>query len=368
VKHLIMIFTTMFVFFIAASAQGEPDASATICASIASGNWSAAATWSCGHVPLSIDDVVIASGHMVTLDTDAAIAHLTASGTLTFGDDKMDRVLSVSDSILINSSGTIDIGKNTTHALNLGGDFTNNGSFAGFAAGGNRVINVTLNGARLQTISGTGATDFNDLAINSGTRAVFPATNLPTVRGTMTVNTGGAVQQTQTVSNSTVSFLQVSSNKYRGVDLITTHDLGSVTIVITTTVNGGCTSTGTSSPAYATRCYEITPTNNVTASVRLYALSTQLNGIAQANLRIYRYAGGWQGLATNASTGSDGGSYSYAQADTPGFSDFLLGGVTTPTAIELARLSARSTSEDWLLPIGFLGMVAIAIGLKRRRR
>jgi hypothetical protein len=365
-KHPSMIFTTMFVLFIAASAQGEPDAPTTICTSVASGNWSAAATWSCGHVPLSTDDVVIASGHRVTLDTDAAIAHLTASGTLTFGDDKTDRVLSVSDSILINSGGTIDIGKNTTHALNLGGDFTNNGSFAGFAAGGNRVINVTLNGARLQTLSGTGATDFNDLAINSGTRAVFPATDLPTIRGTMTVNAGGAVQQTQTVSNSTVSFLQISADRYRGVDLVTPNNLGSTTVVISTTTSGGCTTSG--SPFnYATRCYSIAPTNQATATLKLWVLTAELNGIPPGDLRIYRYTNQWLALTTNASTGSGTGSYTYAQADTPGFSSFLLSD-TTPTAIELTLLRAQSTAEGRLLPIGLLGIAALAIGVKLRRR
>jgi PGF-pre-PGF domain-containing protein len=189
---------------------------------------------------------------------------------------------------------------------------------------------------------------------------VIPATNIPTVAGTMTVNTGSALQQTQAVNSGTVAFLQISTNKYRGVDLTPVSALGSTTVVITTTNNGGCTSTGTGSPAYATRCYNITPTtNNVVTTVRLWALTSQLNGIAEANLNVYRYSGGWTQLATNRSTGNDAGSYSYGQADTPAFSSFLLGGPTAPTAITLQTWSARASSS-WL-PWGLLISVALLL-------
>jgi len=42
-----------------------------VCESAASGAWNNAATWSCGHVPLSCDQVV--AGHVVTLSQSVQV-------------------------------------------------------------------------------------------------------------------------------------------------------------------------------------------------------------------------------------------------------------------------------------------------------
>jgi hypothetical protein len=312
---------------------------------------------------------VIGAAHSITFDSliSITISSLTINGTLTF-DNSANHVLIVSGNVTINTGGTIKISGNATHALNIGGNWTDNGTFNGYH-NGNRYIDVTFNGSGQQTISGSSALAMRDLRVNGGSRVIFPATNLPTVNGAMTVNAGGAVQQTQTVNNGPVNFIQISTSAYRGVDLNTANNLGSTTVVITTTASDSCTTTGTGSPAYATRCYEITPANNLTATVRLYALTaTQLNGVAQANLRVYRYAGGWQQLTTNALTGSATGGYSYAQADTPGFSDFLLGGLTAPTAIKLSTFDAQSSVATWPVPIGLVGLTMAGLGLALKRR
>ncbi len=44
------------------------------CESLASGNWTTPATWSCGHVPTSCDAVVIKAGHVVSLGATSAVA------------------------------------------------------------------------------------------------------------------------------------------------------------------------------------------------------------------------------------------------------------------------------------------------------
>lgn len=44
------------------------------CESLASGNWTNAATWSCGRVPTSCDPVVIKAGHVITLGAASAVA------------------------------------------------------------------------------------------------------------------------------------------------------------------------------------------------------------------------------------------------------------------------------------------------------
>ncbi len=367
--------TVFFSFLAVATVRAKPAAPEANCTSTSAGDWNVIDRWSCGHVPDSTDDVIV--NHAVALNTEATILSLTISGTLTFDNNSMsNHTLTVLGNITINSSGVIDIstsGPQRTHALSIGGNFTNAGTFAGVSSKGNRVINTTFAGTGLQTIGGSGTTDFNNLTIGTGARVGFPAASIPTVEGTLNVNTGGAVQQTLTVESGTVSFLQISDTanvvKYRGVELTpTVGALGSTTVVVTTTISGGCTTLG-SPPNYATRCYSITPTNNVTATVKLWALTaTQLNGIPQASLRIYHYTGdAWQQLS-NSINGSDAGAYSYAQGTTPGFSAFLLGDAR-PTAVALSAFHAQPQTATGSLPIG-LGFIlsAILLALKRRAR
>lgn len=343
-------------------------APAAVCTSTASGDWTAI-TWSgCVGGLQSNDRVVIAAGHVVVLDASVTISSLTLDGTLMFGDDNTARTLTVTGDVTISASGGIDISKNKAgHILNVGGNLTNDGAFNGYQ-NRNRYLNLVFIGAGQQIISGSSIATMNDLIVDSGTRVIFPASNLPDVNGVMTVQPGGAVQQTQNVNNGTTRFMQISGDKYRGVDLTTTNNLGATTVVIKTVAGNGCTGS-TGSPAYAARCYEVTPEHDLPATVRLYALTdTQLNGVPQASLRLHRYtAGGWQQLTTNASTGSASGGYSYAQADTPGFSDFLLGGPTDPTAVTLAALTAQAQPTSPLLPFGVaLLLGALVIFIRRR--
>jgi surface protein len=50
--------------------------------SLATGNWSTSAIWSCGHIPLATEPVQISSGHTVTLDINGAAKSLDLQGIL----------------------------------------------------------------------------------------------------------------------------------------------------------------------------------------------------------------------------------------------------------------------------------------------
>ncbi len=142
----------------------------------------------------------------------------------------------------------------------------------------------------------------------------------------------GVMEQTKSVpAAGTVEFLHIrnqasSATKYRGVDINPVSNLGNVTVAITAVdLAGGkfATSDGGTSPPYADRSYSISPQNNGPATVKLWALDGERNGIAVSDLAPYRYNSGWSQL-TSVTSGS-GGAYVWAQGDTAGFSTFLLG-------------------------------------------
>ncbi len=195
----------------------------------------------------------------------------------------------------------------------------------------------------------------------------------------------GTLRQTRTVNNANVEFLHIqnaaqTASQYRGVWLDASlnggNNLGNTTVSVQElNVGEYCTDLGVASAAYARRCFEITPTNQPTTNVavRLYGRTAdELNGIAPASLAVYRNtpipSGFWVEQTTNASTGNDGGAYSYAQGEVAGFSPFLLGATgQSPTAVTLSNLTT-SPASPWLWLVSGLALLGgTAVGLLRRR-
>ncbi|MBM4457732.1 MAG: hypothetical protein FJ011_08215 [Chloroflexi bacterium] len=148
---------------------------AATCTSQASGTWSASSTWNnCnGSVPQTGDDVVIADGYTVTLDTNASVASITVgqgtSGVLIF--DSTAHTVTVAGSVTVNSGGIFitQASGAATHSLSIGGNLTNNGTFDMSRGGSTLICNVTFNKNGNQTISGTGSTTrFNLITLNMG--------------------------------------------------------------------------------------------------------------------------------------------------------------------------------------------------------
>jgi hypothetical protein len=293
------------------------------------------------------------------------INSLAVNGILSIGTNNTAYTVTVNGNVVVNGAGTIRphaMGSQTFQQLLIGGNFTNNGSF--LIGSGNPRIHTTFNGSATQTISGSNVAAFYNLTVAGGATVVFPSTNIPTVANIM-INSG-TVQQTRTVSAATVQFLTItdaggSNIKYRGVDITTAANLGSVTVSIRAVTGQSCTDTGSSSPPYALRCYEITPTTPGTATVTLWALTSEQNGIPTGNLAPYRYVGPHWILLTGPTNGTGTGNYVFGRGATSEFGNFLLGGNLVPTAVNLNQ-TAVSLPSNWLLASLIAAMLLLLTG------
>jgi hypothetical protein len=168
----------------------------------------------------------------------------------------------------------------------------------------------------------------------------------------------GRVRHIQPVNNDATEFLHIlntagTATRFRGVTVDTIDNLGTVTVTLRTLNDGEyCPYADSGSAPYARRCYEIEAQNNLSATVRLWALTSELDGIAESNLAVYHYEGSpltWTEIITGRATGNDSGSYSFAEGDTSGFSPFLLGQTGNPpgpTAVTLAAFTAEWANEQ----------------------
>lgn len=202
VRVAVLVVWTLVVLFLS-----PMPAQAASCISAGSGNWSATGTWTnCnGGVPWAGDDVTIASGHTVTVDTNtASISSLTVNGILRFDNSGTGKSMTVTGDVAVNSGGTLDVatgGITTTHTLTIGGNLTNDGTFDGLPAT-ERIINVTFSRDGNQTVSGSGATTrFNNITLNMGSSNA----NVLDVQSVITMASGGLTLNNGTFKLSSAS-------------------------------------------------------------------------------------------------------------------------------------------------------------------
>ena len=120
----------------AASGSAATTAAGNISSTGAGGLWSATTTWVGGVVPTATDNVTIANGTTVTIDTAAVCFNLTvgggASGILQYQDTATARSLTATVSVTINAGGTFTAFPAATvtgsHTLSLAQDLINNGT------------------------------------------------------------------------------------------------------------------------------------------------------------------------------------------------------------------------------------------------
>ena len=142
------------------------------------GNWSSTATWAGGVVPTSADDVTIADGDTVTIDTAANANTLVvgqgSSGVLQF-ESATARTLTVGGNVTIAAGGVFQsnpAGTVTTHSLSVGGNLTNNGTLNFSTNADTAGAGITFTGAGASTWTGNGNTNLRQstgVTLNKGT-------------------------------------------------------------------------------------------------------------------------------------------------------------------------------------------------------
>ncbi|HMU47025.1 MAG TPA: G8 domain-containing protein [Chitinophagaceae bacterium] len=155
--------------------------------SAGNGNWATGSNWIPAGVPATGDDVIIAAGHTITINTNTSdLSSLTINGTLVIGNNNTNRTVTVSGNITISGTGNFYTAGNGGNQLRIGGNLINNGSFDMNVGGAD--ANVEFNGYTNQGVTGTGGTnDFSTIDINNSgvlnnniveiASAVFTASN-----------------------------------------------------------------------------------------------------------------------------------------------------------------------------------------------
>ncbi len=128
----------------------------------AGGLWSQTTTWAGGVVPTTTDDVTIAGGATVTIDTAAVALDVTVnSGGALIWDTASARTLATGLNVTVASGGSFASGATgtvTTHVLSVGGNLTNNGTL-NFSTNGNTAgAGITFTSGTSNTFGGTGGT------------------------------------------------------------------------------------------------------------------------------------------------------------------------------------------------------------------
>ena len=190
--------------------------------SVASGNWSAASTWSDGLVPTAADTVIIANGTTVTIDVAAVCRRLVVgqgtSGVLQF-EATTARTLTVGADVTVAAGGTFQsatTGAQAGHSLSLAGNLTNNGTLDFSTSGNAAGAGITFTGATSTTFTGTGGTtDIRTLAINKGASSANVLELSPTAFTVQGTTTDGTPSAWLTLTNGTLKLSGTFAGTHR---------------------------------------------------------------------------------------------------------------------------------------------------------
>jgi hypothetical protein len=326
-------------------------------ASVGSGLWSSPGTWSTGSVPTSNDEVSIAAGTTVTIDTAAAAYSVSVAGTGTLQFEQTTaRTLTVATDATVQSGATLQsnpAGTQTGHVLSITGNLTNNGTLDFSTNADTAGAMITFVGATNATFGGTGATtDLRTITINKGTSNASILELNPasfTVRGVTTdtvvggwlVMTNGTIKISGTFAGTSRVFAVAAYNipvSFRfwlnNPNYTVAAQNGNVVNNGLLQVSQGTFNQGTSNAA--------TMTGAAGAVFTIEGGTVNLSGrFNPANAIIYNQSGGTFNVATvgNSGSGTTNGSFAIPAAAT-----FNMTGGT----INLVQASTGATPIDYI--------------------
>ena len=241
--------------------------------------------------------------------------------------------LAVNDDLII-STGTLDANNLN---INVAGNWANDGTFTAGTG------TVTFNGSGVQSYSGSSTTTFYNLTVSSGAMLDVDDNPLFGVGGTLVNN--GTLQQTQYVGTENTVFLNVSTNKYYGLEIDPegSTDMGDTTVKISG--NQFCPNAGDG----VKRCYDIGPAIEPAATVKFFFTTAELDDETRADLGVYDWDGSqW---VEEAGTVTNGGSGDGQWVQVTGVSSFSPFGLNdaSPTAVKLLAFASRPASSGILL-------------------
>jgi len=143
------------------------NATAATKTSTASGNWSAI-VWT-GGTPVAGDDIIIASGNVVTFNVAGGLVvnSLTVNGTLLMGSGAAPLSLTVSTDVTVASTGNLSANTALANTISIGGNLANAGTVNLSTGGKTADLIFTKNGSA--TLSGAGATNtYHKITLNMG--------------------------------------------------------------------------------------------------------------------------------------------------------------------------------------------------------
>ncbi|MBI5568039.1 MAG: hypothetical protein HY870_24285, partial [Chloroflexi bacterium] len=262
-------------------------------------------------------------------DTVTIVGKLKVTKKLTVTKGKLKSASDYGD-VEIGAEGVLEL----TNDISVGGTWINDGEFIA------NTYEVGFDGVDPQAIGGANQTLFYRLVI-SPTAGVF-ITTTPAV--TDTVTNYGTLRQTQTIDNSSASFLQFSTDKYQGVDITTTDNLGQVSVVIRGNA-AQCTG-DVGSPAYRARCFrvDVELSDMYILDMTFHTTAAEDSISNDTTYQFYPWLGAWADVGTTP-CGTTPGEPCAADNVTveQGSNYFLIGGAGSPTAVTVQSFAATSS-------------------------